>query len=133
MSHVGLSPPFHTLLLLQFGIGGCEVPEGAELPHAHPAALGGFIHRIIPCSRVEEKEEEALLLPINSLPFSPRCHSLFLMSPMAAPRPAHAASARAGPRRGLSPLPGHPGAPQSPAEPGGGGQDPPSTPRSAAP
>lgn len=54
---------------------------GAELPHPHPPTLGGFIHRIIPCSRMEEEEEEALLLPINSLPFSPRCHSLFFFSP----------------------------------------------------
>lgn len=109
---------------------------GAELPHPHPPTLGGFIRRIIPCSRMEEEEEEeALLLPINSLPFSPRCHSLFFffsMSPMAAPRPAHAAAARACPRRGLSPSwaakPLRPDPPRALLSSGEGGTGPPTPP-----
>lgn len=55
-----------------WGGGAVKCPGGAELPHPHPTALGGV-------KEEEEEEKKALLPPINSLPCSPRCHSLFLL------------------------------------------------------
>lgn len=71
MTVLGLSPPCHTLLLLQFGMGGAVKCRGVlSSPILIPPPLGGV-----------EEEDEALLPPINSLPFSPWLSLAFFAVP----------------------------------------------------
>lgn len=126
MTVLGLSPPCHTLLLLQFGMGGAVKCRGVlSSPILIPPPLGGV-----------EEEDEALLPPINSLPFSPGCHSLFSLSPHGCSASGSRGARTCPALAWAEPLVGsqtlRPDPPRAPLSPGEGAQHPPSTPTGTA-
>lgn len=107
-----------------------KCPGVLSPPILTPCPVGGFIHRLIPRCRLEEGEEAALLLPINPLPFSPGCHSLFPCPPWLTRRPHVRGPAWAEPPGAAQPS-GR--TPPSPLSPGKGGPGARSAPRPAEP